>query len=172
MSRSLGNTIADSLEVALGYAERLLSDIEPNQFARLANVGGVTVESNHPAFIYGHLALYAPRVTQQLGQDALAVPDSFDSVFSMNATCVDDPEGTIYPAMDQITSVFFEGYRQAQAALQGADDEQFAAPNPAEKMIAKFPTIGSMHAFYVGGHMMMHIGQLSAWRRMMGLGPA
>jgi hypothetical protein len=26
--------------------------------------------------------------------------------------------------------------------------------------------------FYVGGHMMLHLGQLSAWRRMMGLGAA
>jgi len=26
--------------------------------------------------------------------------------------------------------------------------------------------------FYLGGHVMLHIGQMSAWRRMMGLGPA
>jgi hypothetical protein len=39
-------------------------------------------------------------------------------------------------------------------------------------MTELFPTIGSMQAFYVGGHMTFHLGQVSAWRRMQGLGPA
>jgi hypothetical protein len=29
-----------------------------------------------------------------------------------------------------------------------------------------------VQTFYCGGHMMMHLGQLSAWRRMLGLGAA
>jgi hypothetical protein len=39
-------------------------------------------------------------------------------------------------------------------------------------MTERFPTLGSVHAFYCGGHIMMHLGQMSAWRRMMGLGSA
>jgi hypothetical protein len=35
-----------------------------------------------------------------------------------------------------------------------------------------FPTLGSVQTFYCGGHMMMHLGQMSAWRRMEGLGSA
>lgn len=172
MSRSQGLCIADSLKLSLIYAERLLKDVSADQFARLANVGGTVVESNHPAFVYGHLALYGPRVTEQLGGNAITVPESFEPVFSMTATCVDDPDGTIYPSMDEITTVFFNGYKQALEALESATDDQLAPPNPSEKMAAKFPTLGSMHTFYVGGHMMIHFGQVSAWRRMMGLGPA
>ena len=33
MNRSLGNIIADSLELSVGYAERLLKDVTPEQFA-------------------------------------------------------------------------------------------------------------------------------------------
>lgn len=172
MARSQGLCIADSLKLSLGYAERLLKDVSANQFARLANVGGTVVESNHPAFIYGHLALYGPRVAKELGGEAIAIPASFEPVFSMKATCVDDPDGTIYPAMDEVTSVFFDGYQKALTALEAASDEQLAVANPTESMTGKFPTMGSMQAFYVGGHMMIHMGQLSAWRRMMGLGPA
>jgi hypothetical protein len=29
-----------------------------------------------------------------------------------------------------------------------------------------------VQTFYCGGHMMMHLGQMSAWRRMEGLGSA
>ena len=46
-------------------------------------------------------------------------------------------------------------------------------PNPSGgRMTELFPTLGSMHAFYTGGHIMMHLGQISAWRRMQGLGAA
>ena len=52
MNRSLGNVMADSLEQCLRYAERLLNDVKPEQFARFAVVNGKVIESNHPAFVY------------------------------------------------------------------------------------------------------------------------
>jgi hypothetical protein len=75
MPRSIGNIIADSLQLSVGYAERLLQGVSAAEFARFARVGGVVVESNHPAFIYGHLSLYAPRVLWQIGHPAPAKPD-------------------------------------------------------------------------------------------------
>ena len=175
MSRSLGNTIADSLRLSLGYAERLLSDVPADRFARFANPGGQTVNSNHPAFIYGHLSLYAPQMVQQMGGDASKItpPDRYSDLFSKDATCQDDVDGTIYPAKDEITSALFEGYAQVLECLGRVDDDTLQQANPLGGTFAeKFPTIGSMHAFYVGGHMMIHFGQMSAWRRMIGLGSA
>jgi hypothetical protein len=173
MSRSLGNVIGDSLQLSLGYAERLLKDVTADQFGRLAAVGEQRIESNHGAFIYGHLSLYAPRILEQLGQSTLQIPEGFDEVFSKDASCQDDPEGTIYPAMDQVTQFFFDGYNAALEALRAADDAVLQQPNPAGgRMTELFPTMGSMQNFYVGGHMMLHMGQMSAWRRMLGLGPA
>lgn len=175
MSRSFGSTIADSLALTIGYAERLQSGLTAGRFARLAAPGGVTVSSNHPAFVFGHLGLYGPRIVEQLGGDAAAIVPSprFVEVFNKDATCVDDPDGTIYPAMDEVTGQFFRGYRAALEALRAAGDAVFEQPNPlGGRMTELFPTLGSMHAFYCGGHAMMHLGQLSAWRRMEGLGPA
>ncbi len=173
MTRSIGNTIADSLQLSLGYGERMLTDVTAEQFARLASPGGETVQSNHAAFVYGHLSLYAPRILSELNCDAPAVPDSFQQCFSMDAQCVDDAAGTIYPAMDEVTEHFFNGYRAALEAFRAADDDIFQQPNPlGGTMAEKFPTVGSVHCFYVGGHMMIHMGPVSAWRRMLGLGPA
>ena len=91
----------------------------------------------------------------------------------MDAVCQDDPDGKIYPEMDEITGFFFEAYRAAVDQLRKADDQVLGLPNPsAGRMAQMFPTVGSMLAFYSGGHLMMHMGQMSAWRRMMGLGPA
>jgi hypothetical protein len=58
-------------------------------------------------------------------------------------------------------------------ALRGTPDATFEQANPAEgRMKQLFPTLGSVQTFYCGGHMMMHLGQMSAWRRMQGLGSA
>jgi hypothetical protein len=173
MSRSLGNVVADSLHVSLGYAERLLKDVSADRFARFAAPGGVVVESNHPAFVYGHLSLYAPKVLRQIGHPAPAVPDHFEIRFSKDATCVDDVDGDLYPARDEIVEFFLEGHRMVIGALRSTPDDVFQQPNPAEgRMRDLFPTIGAVQAFYCGGHMMMHLGQVSAWRRMEGLGAA
>lgn len=175
MPRSLGNTIADSLELSLGYAERLSAGLTSQNFARFALPGGTTIESNHPAFVFGHLCLYGPRIVKQLGRDELVVPapETFEKVFSKDAKCVDDPDGSIYPSMSDVVEHFKQSYGNAVTSLREVDDSVLQAANPTEgRMSELFPTIGSMHTFYVGGHMMMHLGQLSAWRRMQGLAAA
>ena len=173
MSRSLGNIIADTLQLSVGYAERLLKHVPAERFARFARIGDRVVDSNHPAFIYGHLSLYAPKVLQQLGHPSPTVPDHFGHVFSKDATCRDDEDGDLYPAMEEITAFFFEGHRMLAGALRATPDATFQQPNPAEgRMRELFPTLGSVQTFYCGGHMMMHLGQMSAWRRIEGLGSA
>lgn len=173
MSRSLGNCIADSLELCLGYSERLLKDVTPQQFARFATPGGVMIDSNHPAFVFGHLSLYAPRILAQLNLESPVIPDGFEAAFSKDAKCVDDPSGTTYPAMDAVVKFYFDGYRAAISALRSVSDNVLQQTNPLEgRMATLFPSLGSLQAFYCGGHMMMHLGQISAWRRMAGLGAA
>jgi hypothetical protein len=173
MPRSLGNVIADSLQTSIGYAEKLLKNVPAERFARFARPGGVAIESNHPAFIYGHLSLYAPKILLQVGHPAPRVPDGFELVFSKGATCVDDVDGDLYPAMDVIVNYFLEGHRMLTGALRSTPDVTFDQPNPAEgPMKDRFPTIGSVQVFYCGGHMMMHLGQMSGWRRMEQLGAA
>ena len=166
-----GNMISDSLKLGMGYADRLLTDIQPDQFARFASLGGTVVESNHACFIFGHLALYPSKVISHLGGQA-DEPSGFN-VFSKDAKCLDDPDGSIYPSMDVVVSAFKEGYGDVITTLGTASDDAMAQPNPSGgRMTELFPTLGSMLAFYAGGHMMMHLGQLSAWRRMVGLGSA
>lgn len=168
-----GPMIADSCRLSLAYADRLLKNVPAERFARLATVGDEVVQSNHPAFIYGHLSLYPCRIVADLGLDASSIKPTEDSVkiFDHTAKCEDDSAGSIYPAMDEITERFFAAHRMALDALMGADDSLFKQINPNEAMREKFATVGSMHGFYVGGHIMIHMGQFSAWRRMVGLPP-
>jgi hypothetical protein len=171
---TIGPMIAASAHLGLGYAERLLKDVRADQFARFAWAGQTAIESNHPAFIYGHLSLYSSTVIKAVGGDAtdFLPADRFQQLFSKDAKCVDDPDGSIYPPMDEVTAALLDGYRAAAAALEAAEDDVFVRENPNDRMRAKFPTNGAMLGFYVGGHFMFHMGQMSAWRRAVGLGPA
>jgi hypothetical protein len=173
-SRNIGPLIADSGKISLAYAGRMATGIAADKFARFATVGGSAVTSNHPAFVYGHLSLYACRIVEQLGGDATSITptDLYVEKFSHTATCIDDPDGTFYPPKDELVERVMTSYQAAVEALINAEDSLFLAPNVNEAMRAKFATNGSMQAFYIGGHFMIHMGQVSAWRRMMGLGPA
>ena len=44
--------------------------------------------------------------------------------------------------------------------------------HPSEDTRKFFPTIGAMVAFIMTSHEMDHLGQIAAWRRAAGLGPA
>jgi hypothetical protein len=174
LAKNIGPMIADSGKISLSYAGRMIEGVKPNQFARFASVGDNVVISNHPAFVYGHLSLYSSRIVEQLGKDASSIKptDQYVTLFSHTAKCVDDPEGIIYPPMEELVERLMTGYRMAVDALLDADDALFLVPNANEAMRSKFATNGSMHAFYIGGHFLIHMGQVSAWRRMMGLGAA
>ena len=171
MSQSIGNTIADSLQLCLSYGELLLKDVTPEMFGRFPTAAGKPIETNHPAFIYGHLSLYAHVIMGDLGKSMDAAPAGFEENFSKDCTCQDDPDGNL-PDMETVTGHFFSAWKEVMEVLRATEDEVFQKPNPSERMVSRFPTLGSVQNFYASGHNMMHLGQMSAWRRMAGLGSA
>lgn len=160
--------------VSVRMGEMLLADIRPETFARKPRLGDTVIETNHPAFVYGHLSLYPAQWAAAAGvaaPDAVA-PASYADLFSAGCPCRDDPDGRLYPPMDQLVAVFRRTHESALAALPRADDARLLGPNPrGGRSAERFPTLGALLAFYMTSHMMMHLGQVSAWRRCMGLGP-
>ena len=168
----IGTIIAASGSLGLMYAERIVAGIRPESFARLAAPGGTTIQSNHPAFVFGHLNLYPHRIMNalKLPPGPTAYPATYEALFKNGQPCLDDPKGNIYPPMKELVDLFSNAYKAAIAAVSAAPDNILTAPNPAEgRMRELFPTIGAALTFYLGGHVQNHFGQLSAWRRMMGL---
>ncbi|TVQ75307.1 MAG: DinB family protein [Phycisphaeraceae bacterium] len=169
MSNLIAPVLIPSARTMLGYADRLLVGITPDNFARMPK----GVETNHPAFNFGHLAIYPEPMLRTLGRDDLAIDEShYADIFGMKSQCKDDPEGNIYPHMTEVVERFRTRHEVVLGVLAETDDEVFGKTNPVEGMRERFPTIGAMTAFMLGGHAMMHLGQISAWRRCMGLGSA
>jgi hypothetical protein len=180
----MATTTAQSIiypgHTALWLAEQLLKDVTPALFARKPRFEGASgarvIDANHPAFVYGHLATYPQRLLQLAGLDASApeviMPETYAGLFGAGNECRDDADGSIYPAMAEITERFFTSYRHTLEVLSTAGDEVFARENPMEgRMKAMFPTVGPAINFMVNSHIMMHLGQVSTWRRCFGLGP-
>ncbi|MBX3387675.1 MAG: DinB family protein [Phycisphaeraceae bacterium] len=171
----IAEAIVPAGRIAMSYGQNMLKDVKGSDFARLAPGAAGRVKSNHPAWVFGHLALYAPRMLGMVGVNEPAWFDvaKFEPLFKNGAECRDDAEGTIYPKMDEIVGAWSKGYDRVLSVLAGVSDEVYMRPNPAEGRLKEMcPTVGAMCCFMIAGHTMSHYGQVSAWRRMMGMGSA
>lgn len=170
-----GELIAAGAAVGKLYSERLLIDVTSETYARLARPGGETIRSNHPAFILGHLSLYPSRVMTQLGEELgeTAAPEGWQAMFEPGAVCRDDPDGSIYPPLEALKSRYYASYAAAKDAIAQCDDGRLQDEHDIDGPLRElFPRIGMALNFYLVGHVQVHLGQLSAWRRAMGLPPA
>lgn len=159
--------VVPSAELLLGYAEQLVSTIPAEVFSRMPSK-----DMNSAAFNIGHLSAYGDRVCTMLGRTDLVTPLPYSAdLFKAGSPCLDQPG--LYASKDILVSTFFERQRRAIEAFRGAPESALMAVNPAEGRIRQmFPTVGSAAAFLLSGHVAMHLGQISAWRRAMGLGSA
>lgn len=159
--------ITQALQRSLGYAERVFNDIPADKFA-----SSVIVNANHPAFVAGHLLLYPNRIFTLVGRKDLVVDHGpWQELFQAGAPCLND--ASKYPSKDALRKVFFDGYRKVVEVLPQVGDETMRQDNPIEgRMREIFPRIGIAVTFMCTSHLMMHLGQVSTWRRAAGLGPA
>lgn len=159
---------------ARGYAERLLKDVTPQLFARFPVVEGTTITINHPAFVFGHLSLYPVQLAEMSGisSKGMEIPSSYMDLFKMGVACLDDPSNAIYPSMEELTNAFFSRTDALISSLDSISQDALEQPleNPVRR--EKFGTVGSFLTYILLAHPQSHLGQISGWRRCMGLGPA
>lgn len=166
---SIGPIIAASAKVSRAYAERITRGVGADIFARKPK----GVNTNHPAWVIGHLSVYPDRLLPMLGRADLAQPIEapYEALFDHKSECRDDPTGSIYPPMATLLDRSMRRHEVIIDLLLETPDEALERPN-SFAMQDRFPTVGHLTNFMLVGHPMLHLGQLSAWRRCMGLGPA
>jgi hypothetical protein len=97
--------------------------------------------------------------------------DGWEELFSFRATCEDD-RGQ-YPGKDEILAHFLDRCDAAGQVLDAVDDELFRRPLPEDHpMRSRMSDVGSLVNFLLVAHPMVHLGQISAWRRAAGMGSA
>ncbi len=169
----IGPVIADATKPLMAQAEKLLKDVGPHNAARKPRwgLGGEMIDCNHATFVYGHLAIYPGRIFSLTGRDiaTLGLPTTYEELFAAGKPCVDDPSGSHYPPLHEIVPVFKRGMEAALNLVVSLSDADLAKPNTNERSRARFPNVGILANFLLVGHVAMHLGQVSTWRRAMGL---
>jgi hypothetical protein len=156
-----------------GYAERLVKDVPDSQFGRLPVVNGQLVNINHPAFVLGHLSLYPIQLAEMSGLAGagMEVPETYPTLFKMGVACVDDPQGAVYPSKAELVERYFGAYDALVERIAQITDSVLDEPLKDSARREKFGTVGAFLAYLLLAHPQVHFGQISAWRRCMGLGP-
>ena len=123
---------------------------------------------NHPAWVIGHLT----HACQLLG-GAIGIPPWLPSDwadrFGTGSVPVADP--TRYGTKASALATLADAQTRITAVVASLTDAQLDVPFPVESYRDVFPTIRHALTQVLVGHTANHIGQVSVWRRAMGLPP-
>jgi hypothetical protein len=147
----------------LGYSRLMTADIADERMADQPCPG-----VNHPAWILGHLAFSADMIVGRLGGEKL-LPADWAELFKPGS-CPTANRGD-YPSKADLLKAFDETFARARDTACGASEETLALPTPHPRMKEGLPTLRENAAFILTGHLGLHLGQLSMWRRLTGMAP-
>jgi hypothetical protein len=147
----------------LQYCRMLTADIPDERFAEQPLPG-----VNHPAWIVGHLALSTDFANALLGGEK-----AFSVKWGGLSGRGSKPSSSRseYPTKDELLQAVETGFQRACEMAATASAVDLARPNPNAIIREGLPTAGDALAFVLTGHLAAHLGQLSAWRRMIGMPP-
>ena len=146
----------------LWYGQALVADLHDEQLAEQPAQG-----CNHPAWVLGHLAAIADLGLQLLGKP-LALSAEWHELFDPGS--IPSPERSLYPSKTELVATYEAAHdRLVDAITAGTDPDRLARPNPISDLRRVLPTLGDLLAHILTTHESTHLGQLSAWRRQLGL---
>jgi hypothetical protein len=121
---------------------------------------------NPPAWILGHLAFSADRARGFLGAEK-EMPEAWAPLFAPeSAPCTNRAD---YPPKDELWRALEQGFESLRRQAETATSEQLSQPSTHPRVKDALPTTRDLVAFLLTGHLGIHLGQLSTWRRMIGL---
>lgn len=147
----------------LQYCRLLTADVPDERLAE-EPLPGV----NHPAWILGHLGWSSDRALELLGA-AKTLPSEWTPLFGPGSKHA--PGREAYPSKEELLRALEHGFERVRQRASAATPEQLAQPTINPRMKGALPTVQHGVAFLMTAHLGVHLGQLSSWRRMIGLAP-
>ncbi len=146
-----------------GYGRSLSADLDDDRLSEQPLPG-----VNHPAWLLGHLAICCDYALQLLDRQPLCPPE-WQEVFGPGTVPL--PEREAYPARAELIESLERGHQHVLRRIVDARPDNMARPHglQIEFLAQPLPTVGDLLAHLITTHEAVHLGQLSAWRRMMGL---
>lgn len=144
------------------YASMLLDGVDNTEW----NVQPFE-NANTPTWILGHLAVVGHRLVTQLGEPGF-LEERWLKLFSPGTSIPTDDTPNL-PSSQDIREAYRLAHERVTQTMPTMTPAIFSEPNPHERLKNGLPTVGDLVAFVLTAHEATHLGQLSAWRRAMGL---
>ncbi|WP_419184526.1 DinB family protein [Botrimarina mediterranea] len=139
---------------------KLVSDVADKDMARQP-VEGI----NHPAWLLGHVGTYHEVIASLLRGEAFDNP--WDSPCGKNST--PSADRSRYPSKEQLLKHHEAAAALACRTIESVKPEAWTRPMDHPTWGKQFATVAPAVVFLATSHQSLHLGQLSGWRRAMGL---
>lgn len=148
----------------LDYATRLVADLTDSQMvAQPSALVGIVM--NHPAWCLSHLNVYLPIMRQIIRGESIVDPK--DHRYGMQSK--PEADASCYATKAEIMAEFTAGHEAVIEELSRATDAIFDYDVKLERWQSRMPKAGIALPYLMLLHENQHLGQISAWRRAMGL---
>jgi hypothetical protein len=148
-----------------GYSRRLVADLNESEMDRQPAPG-----MNTPRWILAHLAICNDYTAAFFGDETKLCPEEWHAAFGPRSQ-PNDPAAPKPPLVELMAQIDAGEKRVVRVASAGMPAEAADRPNPFESLRAAFPTVGVFVAHLLTTHPAVHLGQFSAWRRVLGKPP-
>jgi hypothetical protein len=152
--------VLHSFAYALDYLRDLVADVAPADM--VAQPNGV---ANHPAWVIGHLAHSCELLGEVVGLPRW-LPEGWAKRFGTRSVPAADAG-----MKEEALAILREGQSRLMQAGERLDDGFLDQPFPDPSYRTVFPTVRHALTQVMVGHTAMHVGQLTVWRRAIGLPP-
>lgn len=153
--------VLHSFAYCLDYLREQVADVAAGDM--VAQPNGNT---NHPAWVIGHLTY-----TCQLLGGAIGLPEWLPGDWARRFGTGSLPvaDASLYESKDKALAMLRDAQSRMTRAVQELDDSRLDAPFPEESYRYVFPTVRHALTQVLVGHTANHVGQVSLWRKAMGL---
>jgi uncharacterized damage-inducible protein DinB len=145
----------------LDYCRGLIADIDDSKLR-----GGAAENMNTPQWLLGHLAICTD-YTLQLAGLAKRCPDEWHKWFGPGSKPEQVPSPG--PTKAELFAALETGHKLVDEAAPKFTEEQLAGPHQIAFLLPYMPTKADLVSHLLTTHEATHLGQLSAWRRRMGM---
>lgn len=160
------NQLLRAYDFNLEYAKDLVRDVTDEQLYQAPGPG----LENHPGFALGHLVMASALIAKYLG-GVYDVPEGWEDFFHRagpgdpTLPVSDSPD---LPAKDELIDELERQHGIVREAVLQCAPEKLESPVE-WRFDQHFPTAGDMLTFMCITHEAMHLAQVAAWRRALGL---
>jgi len=123
---------------------------------------------NHPSWVLGHLTYVFQLIGSVIGLSQW-LPDEWGQRYGTGSLPVAD--SGLYETKEEALAILGDAQSRITKAVAQLDDSFLDEPFPDESYHFVFPTIRHALTQVLVAHTANHIGQLSVWRRALGMQP-